>query len=183
MNKFASYALGFAMLNFASLSKTFADETEVEQVSSNRLIVQGEAPAESLRVKAPGLKDLGSIFVDESSVKKDRTESDVEVLPEESTVSGSLTKEEVNASIRANVNLLRKCYVEFLKETPDAKGGLEIHFTVTPTGEASPLSISSNTLGDGIEDCVKSKIGRIKFPSPRDGNEVSVAYPFSFHTK
>lgn len=107
------------------------------------------------------------------------------VVPEgDPTVEGSLTKEEIEAVIRANLAQIKACYERFLQGKRDLGGRVLSSFTIGTNGRVTQSSIVSSDLGSpGCETCISGAISRWKFPIPRGGGVVQVKYPFVFSAR
>jgi TonB family protein len=105
------------------------------------------------------------------------------VVPEgDPAVEGNLTKEEIEAVIRANLAQIKACYERSLQGKRDLAGKVKTAFTIGTDGRVSQSSIASSDLGDSpAENCIVGAIRRWKFPLPRGGGVVSVTYPFVFN--
>lgn len=101
-------------------------------------------------------------------------------VPEGDVVTeGSLTREEIEAVIRANLAQIKACYERFLQGRRDLGGKVLTSFVISPNGRVQSASIASSDLGSaGCEQCIVSAIKRWKFPIPRGNGTVSVKYPF-----
>jgi TonB family protein len=99
----------------------------------------------------------------------------------DSVLEGNLSKEEIEAVIRANLAKIKACYERRLQAKRGLQGRVMSKFVISPDGRVSTASISQSDLGDGpTETCIASEIKRWKFPLPRGGGQVSVTYPFVF---
>lgn len=99
----------------------------------------------------------------------------------DSVLEGSLSREEIEAVIRANLAKIKACYERRLQAKRGLAGRVMTRFTITPEGRVSTAGIQNSDLGDGpTESCITGEIRRWKFPLPRGGGEVKVSYPFVF---
>jgi TonB family protein len=99
----------------------------------------------------------------------------------DSVLEGNLSREEIEAVIRANLAKIKACYERRLQAKRGLQGRVTSKFIITPDGRVSTASISQSDLADGpTENCIASEIKRWKFPLPRGGGQVSVSYPFVF---
>ena len=107
------------------------------------------------------------------------------VVPEgDPAVEGSLTKEEIEAVIRANLAQIKACYERFLQSNRDLAGRVTTNFTISAEGRVTSASVASSDLGSpGAEGCMTGAIRRWKFPLPRGGGVVQVKYPFVFNSR
>ncbi|MCY4379956.1 MAG: AgmX/PglI C-terminal domain-containing protein [Proteobacteria bacterium] len=95
-------------------------------------------------------------------------------------ISGGLTQEQVNGSIRANSNAIRYCYEQTLKQSPQARGKLTVQFVIGAGGTVISQKAIQNDIGPGLFDCVGKKIRTWRFPKPVGGQKVIVKYPWLF---
>ena len=102
------------------------------------------------------------------------------VVPEGDAVTeGSLTKEEIEAVIRANLAQIKACYERNLQGNRQLSGRVQSAFIIGTDGRVTESSIAQSTLGNkGTENCIREAILRWKFPLPRGGGVVNVKYPF-----
>ncbi len=99
----------------------------------------------------------------------------------DSVLEGSLSREEIEAIIRANLAKIKACYERNLQTKRGLAGRVMTRFTITPAGRVSSSAIQNSDLGDGpTEYCITQEIRRWQFPLPRGGGEVKVSYPFVF---
>jgi TonB family protein len=106
------------------------------------------------------------------------------VTPGATTVKGSLSREQIRASIRAHLNQFRYCYEQQLATTPNLTGQVAVWFVIAPTGAVSSASLASSTMGnEQVESCVVRTMQRVQFPQPAGGGVVMVTYPFRFQAQ
>jgi len=97
-------------------------------------------------------------------------------------VDGGLTQQEVSQVIRAHLNEIRHCYETLLQSSPSAAGKVEVKFVVAGSGIVTSASVLNSGISDArMQGCIVSKIKTWKFPQPRGGQAVNVAYPFVFN--
>jgi hypothetical protein len=95
---------------------------------------------------------------------------------------GGLSAEEIDRVVKARAGVFRACYQKELNHTPGIGGKLIIHFKIG--GDGSVVAANTSTAGgstlrnDGVEQCVKSNVNRLKFPAK--GGIANVNYPFVF---
>lgn len=107
------------------------------------------------------------------------------VVPEsDPAVDGGLTREEIEAVIRANLAQIKACYERNLQGDRGLAGRVKVDFTVSPNGQVAAASIAQSTLGSpATENCITGAIRRWKFPLPRNNSRVQVSYPFVFSSR
>jgi len=99
----------------------------------------------------------------------------------DAVLEGSLSREEIEAVIKANLAKIKACYETRLQGKRGLAGRVITNFTITPDGRVSKSDIANSDLSDGpTESCITREIRRWKFPLPRGGGEVKVVYPFVF---
>lgn len=99
-------------------------------------------------------------------------------------VEGGLTKEEIEAVIRANLAQIKACYERNLQGDRELAGRVKTNFSISPAGNVTAASIDSSTLGSpSTENCIVGAIKRWKFPLPRNNSSVQVKYPFVFSSR
>ena len=109
------------------------------------------------------------------------TSGGVNVLAEETKITGGLPKEVIARYIKSQLGRILYCYERQLSVNPDLFGKVEVKFTIGPSGGVVRKSINKSSLGNKVvESCILQKIARWKFPKPRGGGKVVVRYPFLF---
>lgn len=110
-------------------------------------------------------------------------QSGVNLLEQESEVSGGLDKEIIAALIRKNIGHILYCYERSLSANPNLFGKVSVRFTIGGSGKVESQKIGETTLRDKrVESCMLEKISNWKFPEPKGGVQVVVTYPFLFKT-
>jgi outer membrane biosynthesis protein TonB/pSer/pThr/pTyr-binding forkhead associated (FHA) protein len=102
------------------------------------------------------------------------------VVPDGDVVTeGSLTKEEIEAVIRANLAQIKWCYEKNLQGNRQLSGRVVSAFVIGTNGRVTSSDIAQSTLNSsGTESCIRDAVSRWKFPLPRGGGVVNVKYPF-----
>jgi hypothetical protein len=96
------------------------------------------------------------------------------------TVSGFLSREQIERVVRMHTRGIRYCYERELMDDPQLEGQITANWTIDLDGTVSRRTIESNTMGNrNVESCLLREIGRMRFPEP-DGGMVVVRYPFTF---
>jgi outer membrane biosynthesis protein TonB len=109
--------------------------------------------------------------------------SGVNLLEQESEVTGGLDREVIAEFIRRNIGHILYCYERSLSANPNLFGKVSVRFVIGATGQVQTQKIGESTLRDNrVEGCILDKISQWKFPTPKGGVQVSVNYPFLFKT-
>ncbi|MEN9528567.1 MAG: hypothetical protein RI932_440 [Pseudomonadota bacterium] len=99
----------------------------------------------------------------------------------DSVLEGNLSREEIEAVVKANLQKIKACYERQLQAKRGMAGRVKTKFVISPAGRVTSANIVSSELGDRpTENCIANEIRRWKFPLPRGGGEVNVSYPFDF---
>jgi hypothetical protein len=110
-----------------------------------------------------------------------RGRPNVSIPASDAVVGGGLTRNEIMAVIRANLNQIRACYEQLLQRSPSASGKLKVRWVINASGRVSAVNKAGGTIDDSLfTGCVTGKIERWKFPAPRGASSVEVNYPFGF---
>jgi TonB family protein len=113
------------------------------------------------------------------SVPGNRSKPDLSTLT--STVEGGLTEAEIGGVIRRNLARFKYCYEGPLAEDNKLEGMISVNFVVGPTGAVTDASVKDTTMhNERVEACAVHVARTLKFPEPRGGGAVIVAYPFLF---
>lgn len=95
-----------------------------------------------------------------------------------SEVDEGLTRDQVGRVIHAHFNEIRYCYEAATLRSPDVSGRVTMKFSINAPGNVMTAGIGSSTVGDRrFHDCIVSRLKGWKFPKPRGGIVVAVAYP------
>lgn len=145
-------------------------------------------PARALAGLGGGAGGLGAGGLGGAGGDGDRAgkmKAEAVAVPEgDPAVDGGLSKEEIDAVIRANLAQIKACYERNLQRDRDLAGRVKTFFTIGADGRVSAASIDSSTLGSpGTESCITGVVKRWKFPLPRGGSAVQVRYPFVFSSR
>mgnify|MGYP002632666945 CR=1 FL=1 len=96
-------------------------------------------------------------------------------------VLGSLDRSAIDRVIKQHLAQIRYCYQKELQKDPALAGRLEIKFVIDADGAVSRAEVKLSTLGNEVvEQCILSRILRMRFPAPAGGGIVVVSYPFVF---
>lgn len=93
---------------------------------------------------------------------------------------GNLTKDQVDSVVKAHLNAIRYCYQRELTRSPNLTGKLSIRFTIASDGTVASARASTNSLNEGVEQCVVGRFLKMRFPEPSGGGTALVTYPFVF---
>ncbi len=109
--------------------------------------------------------------------------SGVNLLDQESEVTGGLDREVIADFIRRNIGHILYCYERSLSANPNLFGKVSVRFVIGASGKVETQKIGESTLKDQrVEGCILDKVAQWKFPTPKGGVQVSVNYPFLFKT-
>ncbi|MCA9516727.1 MAG: AgmX/PglI C-terminal domain-containing protein [Myxococcales bacterium] len=114
---------------------------------------------------------------------QDRTpEPKIQQLPVR--LVGELDAKTVQQYIRRYLSGIKWCYQDRLQQNRKLQGKLTLAFTILPNGGVHDARTTNSTLGDAeLEACIAKKMSRWKFPTPKDGGLVEVAYPLILKTQ
>jgi hypothetical protein len=102
------------------------------------------------------------------------------------SVSGKLDRETVQQIIRRNMGGIKWCYQDALGRTSTLRGKVTLKFVILPNGRVDGPSASpdSGAINDAtMLECIRNKVSRLRFPSPKDGGIVQVSYPVHLKTR
>ena len=116
---------------------------------------------------------LGPRVVEVASLELEPSAPETRARPSERRVApryGTYSKTQV-ARLRSIVGRqVRSCYERALKRNPSIWGRIAVRFTVSTTGEARSINVSSLAGGHAdVNRCIKASIGRNSFPPPTGG--------------
>jgi TonB family protein len=162
-----------ARKSFDSKSQVLASNGPATGVSANTnqavTAVGGDAKGGYAKGERAAVKGQGAAFVS----------MDIAGV----AVDEGLTKDEVGEVIHKHLSEVRYCYESAMVRTPDIEGKLMVGFTIGGNGVVKSTEIKSSTVPDPrLDDCILRRLTTWKFPQPRGGIDVTVAYPFIFKT-
>lgn len=99
-------------------------------------------------------------------------------------LSGELDEKTVQQYIRRFLSGIKWCYQDRLQSNRKLGGKVTLAFTILPNGGVlDPRTVNSSLDDSALEECIRNKMARWKFPSPKDGGVVEVAYPLILKTQ
>lgn len=99
-------------------------------------------------------------------------------------LSGELDEKTVQQYIRRFLSGIKWCYQDRLQSNRKLGGKVTLAFTILPNGSVLDPRTVNSSLGDAsLEQCITNKMARWRFPSPKDGGVVEVAYPLILKTQ
>jgi pSer/pThr/pTyr-binding forkhead associated (FHA) protein len=99
-------------------------------------------------------------------------------------LSGELDEKTVQQYIRRFLSGIKWCYQDRLQSNRKLGGKVTLAFTILPNGSVlDPRTVNSSLDDSSLEECIRNKMARWKFPSPKDGGVVEVAYPLILKTQ
>jgi hypothetical protein len=79
---------------------------------------------------------------------------------------------------------ITQCYNKELMKNPSLKGRITMKWRILSSGNVGAVEVVSDEMSNqAISACLKGRIAGWKFPSPKGGVAVDVAYPFNFSTR
>ena len=95
--------------------------------------------------------------------------------------AGSLSREQIESVIRANLDQIVQCHQQELRPCPALASKIVVRFVIGDDGKVIQSEVKKSTLADPkVENCMLLKIRNWKFPKPPGGGIVDVTYPFVF---
>lgn len=127
--------------------------------------------------KDPNGRDLGPVNFDDKNLEPRL----VEAPPR---ISGELDENTVRQYIRRYLSGIKWCYQDRLQSNRKLGGKVTLAFTILPNGSTHEPHVANSSLGDAaLESCISTKMARWRFPQPKDGGVVEVAYPLILKTQ
>lgn len=94
---------------------------------------------------------------------------------------GGISKSDIDAVVRRNLNQVRYCYTRELQRTPGLAGKVSVKFIIAKDGSVSSATIAKSSLGSSAaESCISGRFLRMQFPALKGGSTAIVNYPFVF---
>jgi len=96
--------------------------------------------------------------------------------------TGEIDRTEVEAALESHLGEFQRCYVTALNRLPNAKGVVQLEWTITRTGAVSDaVVLRSDIADDSLLRCIEEEVRRVRFPAPQEG-AVRINYPFVFRS-
>lgn len=90
-----------------------------------------------------------------------------------------LPAEVIRDTVREAMPFLRFCFEWQLDLHPELAGRLSMDWRILPDGTVADAAIAEDALHDEtVLRCFRGVVGRLRFPPPEGGGEVTVRYPF-----
>ncbi len=100
---------------------------------------------------------------------------------DETVIEGGLDKDVIADVIKRNLGQIRYCYERQLSSNPELYGKVLVKFTIDASGAVGESRVDASTLkSQMVEGCILRRMAGWKFPNPKGGTLVHVAYPFLF---
>lgn len=93
--------------------------------------------------------------------------------------AGAVSAGDIQAVFVGNAAAINACYQKELKKSPDLKGKLSVAVKINPAGRVSGVTVTTNTVGAGVANCITSRIRGWSFPRGKRGT-VTVNQTFVF---
>lgn len=98
------------------------------------------------------------------------------------TPTGSVSGNDVRATIRANATQIQACYEAALLNSTERGGRVVVRFVIDPSGHVPSASIgASEVRAPELGCCVVKRVAQWTFPRPENAGFVVVEYPFTVH--
>jgi TonB family protein len=82
-------------------------------------------------------------------------------------------------TVTANLDLIKRCYLDALRKNADLQGSMRVQFTVNKKGKIIKAKAIENELTPEVAKCVVNTMKKLKFPARADKR--TVEYPFKFY--
>ncbi len=102
-------------------------------------------------------------------------------LEAKASIEGRLSKREIGAVIRGQLNRYLECYDLMLALGHRNAGTVRLRIVIAPTGKVQEATIADTDLhAPRTEACMRDVTYGLHFPQPTDGGMVVVTFPFHF---
>jgi len=99
------------------------------------------------------------------------------------TILGAMDRSAIDRVIKRHRAQIRYCYQKELNKNPGLYGKIVIKFVIARDGSVSSVKTNTTSMNNPIvENCICQRFMRLKFPKPKGGGIVIVAYPFTFQS-
>jgi hypothetical protein len=113
-----------------------------------------------------------------------RKPTDVPEREHEGVLFGTYDKSLVDRIVKQNLAQFRFCYERELRVNPKLHGKIVMKWVIDKNGLVSKSNVKRSTMHNAlVEQCMVSRVRRLRFPPPRGGGIVLVSYPFVFNAR
>jgi TonB family protein len=106
---------------------------------------------------------------------------EIVMIGDRSLKIGALSKHAISEVARSHQKDVEDCYTDRGGQHPRSAGRVSLAFTIAPTGSVKQVVVAETTLHDPeVEMCLIAAVRAWRFPTPSDGADVSVIYPWTF---
>lgn len=106
------------------------------------------------------------------------------LISQPSRIRGELDAQTVQRIIRRGLPGIKWCYQERVQANRDLQGKVTLSFVIMPNGTVNNAAVTNSTMNDAaLNRCIVDKMSRWRFPQPKDGGMVDVAYPLILKTQ
>ncbi len=123
---------------------------------------------------------LGLFSINMDALREARTSASQPGKKRKVTYRGSLSREEIESTLKSVRNQVRFCYEKRLAKHPELKGSVVMNFVIGGSGEVKSAEALADPGMEEVASCATLVVRRLKFPSPRGGGNVIVNYPYRF---
>ena len=114
--------------------------------------------------------------------KKKAVEKEAPLPPPQVSSQGSLSPDDIRATISKDGAKVGKCYQDELTKNKDLRGRVHVTFVVEIDGSVAAVKVRKNSLKNtAVEQCVVDYVKALAFPKPQGDGMVIVNYPFNFN--
>lgn len=105
----------------------------------------------------------------------------IQLVKKEVEIRGGLDPAVIQQIIEERLPEVRYCYETALLKEVNLSGKISTSWTIASDGSVTNLRASSGDIQEkALQDCMRKRMLRWKFPSPKGGGVVHVKYPFVF---
>jgi hypothetical protein len=99
-------------------------------------------------------------------------------------VIGGLHKSVIDRVVKQHLAQFRFCYERELQKDPELHGKVVMKWVIGKDGRVSTVGVKRSSMDNTrVDQCMESRVRRLRFPAPRGGGIVSVSYPFVFSAR
>ncbi len=94
---------------------------------------------------------------------------------------GGLPREEILRVVRRHQSEVKFCYESALQQDASLSGKVAMLWVIGASGEVVDVKVAESSLGSAaVEGCLLDRVGKWRFPEPKDGGSVTVTFPWVF---
>ena len=157
----------------------FVNELDSIKANNNDIGIRGGEPDDDIRLSS-GVTGASKYNPYSRSHRRKRVNISDKIIK----VTGELTESQIKKVVRIRIAQIRYCYEKEVIRNPNLKGSINLKWVINSQGRVVVVKVKRASLKNKrIQNCVKHRIIRWRFPKYKKNNYTTVKYLFKFKVK